>query len=149
MDVEPHTAWNSEQGMLSLAWDDRGHIVLHLHKYSGKGWKGYAVVLRTADAPNSQLRRWEYGVFGEDPEQPRSYEFYSTAYRFPAGYEGMWTSNIKVKEGEPVRTEKAMSLRMIDIEHSNDYFKEHIDVQHSPNPKGGILMTEMARWEAP
>ena len=134
-DVEPHAARKPEQRLFSLARDDKGHIVLHLCRRNGEG---YAVVLKTADAPDSQLRRWEHGVYREDPKQPRSYDFYSRGYCFPASFVNLSTSDIRIREGTPVRTENGISLQIIDIEHSKGWYKQ--DRQSLLDTKGGMTL---------
>ncbi|KAE9381887.1 hypothetical protein N431DRAFT_458441 [Stipitochalara longipes BDJ] len=138
-DVEPPDAWEREQRIFSITGDDvdERYIVLHLRRHNGDG---YAIVLETVEVPNTRLRRWEYCVFLESPDQPRSYDFYSRTKLLATNYMAIWTSEIEINEGEPVLVENCVSLRMIDIEHA-----KYRNVRVPIASKGGISRTPMRK----
>jgi hypothetical protein len=72
--VEPRDAWEPDQRMISLSANDDRHIVLRLWRKKGDG---YVIILERVTTYGTRDRKWEYCVYREDCDQPRSYDFYS------------------------------------------------------------------------
>jgi hypothetical protein len=147
--VEPREVWDPEQRIISLHGGDKRHVVLHLWRRKGEG---YAIILDYVHLPNYQIRRWEYCVFQETSDQPRSYDFYSRSERSTLFriQDDIRTLDIKINEGkvvEPVHS-PSFQIQIIDIELMRDAARSmdepgpHAEKSSIPEPT-----TEMVPWQ--
>jgi hypothetical protein len=97
--------------MISLFESDDRHIVLRLWRKKGDG---YAIVLERVTVPRTAKPEWEYCVYRENCDQPRSYDSYSKNERNPHAR----SIDIEVYEGKQLLETKRFYniIRVIDIE---------------------------------
>jgi hypothetical protein len=112
--VDPRDAWEPDQQIISLSENDDRHIVLRLWRKEGDG---YAIVLGRAPNFVTKILQWQYDVYRENCNHPRSYDFYSKHNRIKQPI----NREIEVYEGkEFVQTKESRTIiRIIDIQLAN------------------------------